>query len=82
MDFKNDFSHFKKLKIFGFQKKVEILSIFKECVDMLSLLLEKLCALNRKCCGHGTFQKIQTMSARADISALILMMHLNSEAHL
>jgi len=56
---------FKKSKsfesIFGFQKSIEIASIFKECVDTLFLLLKKLCALNRKCCGHDTFQKIQTM---------------------
>jgi len=37
LDFKNDFSHFKKSKsfawVFGIQKRMEIASIFKECVD-------------------------------------------------
>jgi len=65
IDFKNHFCVLKKSKsferIFGFQKSIEIASIFKECVDTLFLLLKKLCALNRKCCGHDTFQKIQTM---------------------
>ena len=65
MDFTNDFARFKKSKsfesIFRIQKSIEIASIFKECVDTRSLLFERLFALNRKYCGHGTFQKIQTM---------------------
>ena len=58
VDSKIHFFVFKKSKgfesIFGFQKSIEITSIFKECVDTLSLLLEKLCELNRKECGHAT----------------------------
>ena len=65
MDFTNDFARFKKSKsfesIFRIQKSIEIASIFKKSADTRSLLFERLFALNRKYCGHGTFQKIQTM---------------------
>jgi hypothetical protein len=57
MRFKNHFFVLKKSKsfkyIFRIQKSIKIASIFKECVDTLSLLLEKLCELNRKECGHA-----------------------------
>ena len=83
VNLKNHFCVLKKSKsfecIFRIQKSIEIASILKERVDTRSLLLEKLRELNRKCCGHDTFKKIQTMSARADISALILKMYLNGE---
>ena len=55
--FKNHFFVLKKSKsfecIFGFRKHIEITSIFKDCVDTLSLLFEKLCELNQKSCGHA-----------------------------
>ncbi len=57
MDLKNHFCVLKKSKsfecIFRIQKRIEITSIFKECVDTLFLLLKNLCALNRKWCGHA-----------------------------
>ena len=57
VDLKNHFCLLKKSKsfecIFRIQKSIEIASIFKESVDTLSLLFERLCALNRKECGHA-----------------------------
>ena len=56
MDFTNDFARFKKSKsfesIFRIQKSIEIASIFKESVDTLSLLFERLYELNQTWCGH------------------------------
>ena len=52
VDLKNHFFVLKKLKsfecIFCIQKQIEITSIFKESVDTLSLLFERLYELNRK----------------------------------
>jgi len=57
VDFKNHFSRFKKSKsfecIFRIQKSIEIASIFKESVDTLSLLFERLYELNQTWCGHA-----------------------------
>ena len=56
MDFQNHFCILKKSKsfecIFRIQKSIEIASIFKESVDTLSLLFERLYELNQKWCGH------------------------------
>jgi len=55
----NEFLRFKKWKsfecIFGFQKRIEITSIFKARVDTRFLFFARLYELNRKWCGHGTF---------------------------